>query len=107
MKKGMIKGTVLYPNGDGKKFDMDYYCNQHLPMVAGLMGDTLKGTAVEKGLAGGAPDTPAPYAAVGNLYFDSIEAFETAFGPHMETIMADVPNYTNIEPIMLISEVMV
>ena len=106
MKKGMIKGTVLYPNGDGKKFDMDYYCNTHLPMVAGLMGDTLKESTVEKGIAGGAPDSPAPYAAVGNLYFDSIEAFESAFGPNMDKIMADTPNYTNIEPIMQISEVM-
>ena len=105
MKKGMIKGMVMYPNGEGKKFDLDYYCNKHLPLVAGLLGDSLKGSAVDKGLAGGAPGLPAPYAAVGTLYFDSIEAFETAFGPHMETIMADLPNYTNIEPILLISEV--
>ena len=107
MKKGMIKGSVLYPSGDGKTFDMDYYCNKHMPMVAGLMGDVLKGAAVEKGLAGGSPDSPAPYAAVGNLYFDSVEAFQTAFGTHMDAIMADASNYTNIEPIMLISEVMI
>ena len=106
MKKGMIKGTVFYPNGDGKKFDMDYYCNTHLPMVAGLMGNNLKGSAVDKGIAGGAPNSPAPYAAVGTLYFDSIEAFESAFGPNMDKIKVDAPNYTNIEPIMQVSEVM-
>ena len=33
VKKGMIKVTVLYPAGDGKKFDMDYYTNKHIPMV--------------------------------------------------------------------------
>ena len=103
----MIKVTALYPNGDDKKFDMDYYSNTHLPMVAGLMGDTLKGSTVEKGIAGGAPDSPAPYAAMGNLYFDSIEAFESAFGPNLDKIIADGPNYTNIEPIMQISEVIV
>ena len=107
MKKGMIKVTVLYPSGDGKTFDMDYYCNKHLPMAEGLLGDTMKGVTVEKGLAGGTPDSPAPYAAMGNLYFDSIEAFQTAFGTHMDAIMEDASNYTNIEPIMLISEVMI
>ncbi len=29
----MIKVTVLYPNEEGKKFDLDYYLNKHLPMV--------------------------------------------------------------------------
>ena len=107
MKKGMTKVSVLYPSGEGKTFDMDYYCNKHVPMVAGLLGDSVKGATVEKGLAGGGPNSPAPYAAVGNLYFDSIEAFETSFGPHMEAFQADGQNYTNIEPIMLISEVMI
>lgn len=107
MKKGMIKVTVLYPSGDGKNFDMDYYCNKHMPMVEGLLGDTLKGVTVDKGLVGGTPDSPAPYAAMGNLFFDSIEAFQTAFGPHTDTLMADLPNYTNIEPILMISEVMI
>src|SRR5690349_22823221 len=36
IKKGMIKVTILYPNSDGKKFNMDYYSNKHMPMVASL-----------------------------------------------------------------------
>jgi uncharacterized protein (TIGR02118 family) len=42
---------------------------------------------------------------MGHIYFDSVEAFQTAFGPHAETIMADIPNYTDIEPTLQISEV--
>ena len=103
----MIKVIVLYPSGDGKTFDMDYYINKHMPMAAGLLGDAVKGFTVEKGLAGAAPDLPVPYVAVANTYFDSIEAFQTAYGPHMDTLMADVSNYTNIEPIVLFSEVMI
>jgi len=72
MKKGMIKVSVLYPNGEGKKFDLDYYCNQHVKMVGGLLGDSVKGASVEKGLGGAAPNSPATYAAMGNLYFDSM-----------------------------------
>jgi hypothetical protein len=29
----MIKVSVLYPNSEGKKFDMGYYCSKHMPMV--------------------------------------------------------------------------
>lgn len=107
MEKGMIKVSVLYPNGEGKKFDMDYYCNQHVPMVGGLLGDSVKGATVEKGLGGAAPGSPSAYAAMGNLYFASMDSFENSFGPNAEKIMGDLPNFTNIEPIVQISEVMI
>lgn len=107
MKKGMIKVSILYPNEEGKKFDMDYYCKKHVPMVGKLLGESVTGATVEKGLVGGAPDSPATYAAMGNLYFNTVEAFQNSFGPNADTIMADVPNYTNIEPVIQISEVMI
>jgi uncharacterized protein (TIGR02118 family) len=107
MKKGMIVGTVYYPNGEGATFDMEYYCKTHIPLVTKLMGNKLKGSAVENGLSGATSDSPAPYIAVGKLYFESVEAFESAFGPNAEKIMADTPNYTNIEPTMQIGEVMI
>lgn len=102
----MVKVSVLCPNGEGKTFDMDYYCNTHLPMVGGLLGDSLKGSTVEKGLGGGAPGSTAPYAGMGNMYFDSVEDFGNAFGPNAEKIMGDLPDFTNIEPIVQVSEVM-
>ena len=107
MNKGMIKVSVLYPNGKDNTFDMDYYCNTHVPMVAGLLGDAVKGATVEKGLGGGSPDSPATYAAMGNLYFDSMETFEKSFGPNVDAIMADIPNFANSEPTIQISEVMI
>ncbi len=42
---------------------------------------------------------------MGHLYFDSVEEFQTAFTPHAAEIMADIPNYTNIQPVIQISEV--
>ena len=68
---------------------------------------TIKGATVEQGLSGGAPDVPPTYAAMGNLYFDNMESFQNSFGPNADKIMADMPNYTNIEPIIQISEVMI
>jgi len=107
MEKGMIKLIVLYPHGEGKTFDMDYYSNEHVTLLTNLLGDAIKGASIEKGLSGGEPGSSAPYVAVGNLYFDSLESFQNSFGANAEAIMGDVPNFTNIEPIALISEVMV
>lgn len=105
MKKGMTKVSVLYPNGEGKIFDMDYYAGKHAPMVAGLLGDALKGAAIESGIGGAAPGAPAPFLAMGNMYFDSPEAFVAAFGPNAEKIMGDLPNFTNCEPVIQVSSV--
>ena len=104
-KKGMIKVTILYPNGDGKTFDMDYYSTKHMPMVADVLGDSLKLLAIDKGIAGRTPDEPVPYLAIGYLYFDTLSAYQNSFGPNAEKIVSDIPNYTNIEPVVLISEV--
>lgn len=104
-KKGMIKVTIVYPNGEGKKFDMDYYTKNHFPMLRRFFGDAMKATAIDKGVAGGAPGAAAPYAAIGYLYFETIAAFQEGMKNHAAEIRADVPNYTNITPVIQISEV--
>jgi uncharacterized protein (TIGR02118 family) len=101
----LIKVSVLYPNAEGCRFDMNYYLNQHIPMVKQKLGPACKRMAVEEGIAGGAPGAPATYVAMGHLYFDSTDAFQTAFDPHAHAILADIPNYTNTQPIIQISEV--
>ena len=101
----MIKVSVLYPNRTGAKFDMKYYCEKHIPMVQQKLGAACKRVAVEQGIAGGAPGTAAAFIAMGHLYCDSAEAFQAAFAPHAQAIMGDIPNYTDIEPTIQISEV--
>jgi uncharacterized protein (TIGR02118 family) len=101
----MIKVSVLYPNSEGNKFDMAYYCSKHIPMVQQLLGTSCKRTDVEQGLAGAVPGSRPAYIAMCHLYFDSVEAFQAAFGPHAPAIMGDIPNYTNIQPTIQVSEV--
>ena len=101
----MIKVSVFYPNEEGKEFDMEYYLTKHGALLQQKLGPALKGVAVEQGLGGVAPGSPATYIAMGHLYFDSVEAFQTAFGPHSESIMGDIPNFTDIQPTVQISEV--
>jgi uncharacterized protein (TIGR02118 family) len=103
----MIKVSVLYPNNDGSKFDMDYYCRSHVPMVQQKLGAACKGVAVEHGLSGATPGSRPAFVAMGHLYFDSAEAFQAAFGPHAPAIMADIPNYTDIQPTIQVSDVKV
>lgn len=101
----MIKVSVFYPNRNGARFDMDYYCKSHIPMVQQKLGAACKSVAVEQGLGGATPGAAPTYVAMGHLYFDSADAFAAAFGPHAQSIMADIPNYTDIEPVIQISEV--
>lgn len=105
MKKGMAKVSVMYANGEGKTFDGDYYVNKHLPLVSSLLGGALKGVSAEKGLGSAAPGSPPPFLGIGTMYFDSVRDFGEAFGPNAEQIMGDLPNFTNIEPTVQISEV--
>lgn len=74
-------------------------------MVRELLGDACKAVEVEEGISGAAPGLPAVYGAIGHLYFDSVETFQAVFGPHADAIMADLPNYTNIAPMVQISRV--
>lgn len=105
IEKGMIKVTLLYPSGEGSTFDMDYYADKHMPMVADLLGKSLKSFAIDKGIGGRAPGDPAPYMAIGYLYFDKLSDYQNAFGPVAEKIIGDIPNYTNVQPLLQISEV--
>ncbi len=103
-KKGMVKVTILYPNGDGNTFDMDYYTKKHMPMVADLL-KPMKFYKIDKGIGGRTPDEPVPYLAIGYLYFDKLSDYQESFGANAQKILGDIPNYTNIQPVLQISEV--
>lgn len=101
----MIKVSVLYPNNATSKFDMAYYLGKHIPMVQQKLGSALRGASVEQGLGGMQPGSAPAYLAMGHLLFDSVEAFQQAFGPHAQAIVDDIPNYTNTQPTIQVSEV--
>lgn len=64
-----------------------------------------QGLSVEQGLAGCAPNSPAPFAALGHLLFGTIGAFQSAMASHGAEFMADLPKFINIEPIIQVSDV--
>jgi uncharacterized protein (TIGR02118 family) len=101
----MIKVSVFYPHTANAGFDMTYYVTKHMPMVRDKLGSVCKGIAVDQGVAGGAPGSSPSYVAIGHILCESADAFQTAFAPHAKAIMADIPNYTKIQPIIQVSEV--
>ena len=103
----MIKVSVMYPQKPNARFDHDYYRDKHMPLVQARMGAACRFYTVDKGLAGGAPGEAPTYVAMCHIYCDSIEAFQAGFGPHAKEILADIPKYTDLAPVIQISEVVV
>ncbi len=94
---------VIYPITDETTFDYDYYTGTHLPLVGQHMGEHIESTLVTKGLAGG-PDAPPESYAVATIKFagkGAMDAAMAASGP----VVADIPNFTNTKPQILIGEV--
>lgn len=93
----MIRLSVLYPATDGADFDHDYYRDHHVPMVSKEWG--LEGAEIDRGVQG-------PYVAAVHLRFPSMEAFQDAMASEAtQKILADLPNYTTITPVMQVSEI--
>jgi uncharacterized protein (TIGR02118 family) len=94
----MIKVSVFYPNGEGTTFDHEYYKTSHVPMCVEAWSPIK--AEIDKGL------DDQPNAAAVHIYFDSMDAVGAAMGsPKTADIMADVANYTNITPVLQMSEV--
>lgn len=103
----MIKVSVMYPNTPGARFDHDYYRDRHMPLVQARLGAACLYYTVDKGLSGPTPEDRAPYVALCHIHCESLAAFQSAFGPHAEEIGADIANYTDLTPVVQISEVVV
>src|SRR5574339_303846 len=102
---GIYKVAILYPNGIGKNFDMDYYEKKHMPLVAGLLGKNLKFYEIDKGVAGSTPNDDAPFIAIGYFYCYDVMEYRKAITQNIDTVINDIKNYTNIQPVIQISEI--
>jgi uncharacterized protein (TIGR02118 family) len=76
-------------------------------LIKSRMGAALKYYTVEKGLTGKAPDAPAAFVGMCHLLCDSVEAYRSSLDPHGEEISRDIRNYTDLTPVIQISEVVV
>ena len=101
----MIKVSILYPNKPGSRFNMEYYVTQHVPLAMRLLGRGLRKTEADAGLQGTAPGQPPAFHGGCQFYFDTIEAFLEAWKPAAKELTADIPKYTDVEPLIQFNEV--
>lgn len=84
---------------------MAHYLDEHIRLVRQKLGAHLRVVAVEHGLAGATPRSPALYLAMEHLLFELVQAYQTSFGPHAQAILNDVLHFTNAQPVLQISKV--
>jgi uncharacterized protein (TIGR02118 family) len=95
----MIRLSVLYPKTDGASFDHDYYRDEHVPLCCSTWGLDGAKAEIDRGVDG-------PYEAAVHFSFDSLEALGAAMGSEgTGAVIADVANYTTIQPVMQTSEI--
>jgi uncharacterized protein (TIGR02118 family) len=101
----MTKVSVLYPNKAGARFDAEYYLKVHMPMAIEMLGAAIQGVQVDIGVGGAQAGQAPPFAAMCHFVCESAEVFTEAFTPNAAALMGDIPNYTDIEPVIQVSEI--
>ncbi|MDD2853879.1 MAG: EthD family reductase [Desulfuromonadaceae bacterium] len=97
----MIKVTILYPRTGGTFFNLDYYIDNHMALVR----NTLKPFGLQAAeVDAGFDEKTSPFFAIGHLLFNSLAEYETGFSAKGHELLADIPNYTDIEPVVQVSE---
>jgi hypothetical protein len=101
----VIKVSVLYPNTAGCKFDMEYYLTRcTCRWCSRSSAQPASAWRSKKASPAARPGRLRPMS----LWVISISTRPmplTAFAPHAQSILADIPNYTNTQPTIQVSEV--
>jgi uncharacterized protein (TIGR02118 family) len=102
----MIRVLIMYPNQPGKKLDTKYWIDKHMVTVHQKLDPLgLVRTEGDKGIGTAQPGAPAPFVAIGYMYFKSMGDLQKAL-PEATKLMADIPNFTDIQPQIQISEML-
>lgn len=105
----MVTISILYPNESGALFDYAYYTEVHMPRSIAWLSEHpgFRGVSVERGLSGTSPGSPPAYLAMCHFQFTSTQAFLEAFMPHAAELQGDIPNYTSVQAVIQVNEVLI
>jgi uncharacterized protein (TIGR02118 family) len=102
----MVIVSVIYPASEGARFDVDYYLKTHVPMVGMHAKDSgLREVKVLRGSSAPGGGAPA-HLMMALLSFDSAAGFEQVLERHGAEIIGDIPNFSNVQPIIQINDVL-
>ena len=99
-----ISLQVVYPVSETSTFDHDYYLANHMPLVEKHMGAHIASQVVTRGQSGPG-DTPTPFHAIATFTFAGQDALDAALGA-AGPVLDDIPKFTNVQPQMMIGEVL-
>ncbi|GIW81039.1 MAG: hypothetical protein KatS3mg105_2846 [Gemmatales bacterium] len=101
----MVRLTAIYRKGPSQKFDFNYYVHKHLQLVREKLGAFgLLKIEVAKGLQS-LDGTAAPFVCIANCDFLDLKSLLAGLDKHAASLIADVPNYTDIKPEVQINEI--
>jgi uncharacterized protein (TIGR02118 family) len=98
----MIVVSVLYPNVAGSKFDINYYRDTHLPLCRELLAPM--GMQSLSFYRPNLADPAAAYQLVAELRFPDMATANAALAAHGPRTQADIPNFTDAKPVILVGE---
>jgi uncharacterized protein (TIGR02118 family) len=99
MKLGDTCLTILYPNSEGVRWDVEYYRTHHMPLIMRLYGkEAIKRFELRKGATGQTGGAPG-YIGTVNIYINDQKAFDAAGAKHGPELVADVPHFSSVMPV--------
>lgn len=101
----MIVVSVLYPRTDNARFDHNYYREHHLALIIRVYGSRLKHFAALQMLDEQLDGSPSAHVAAAHFMFATTQEFLDAFDEHRDEIVADIEKFTDIQPVIEISDV--
>ena len=103
----MIRVSVSYTNEPGKRFDWDYFTGAHMEIVHRELDHRgLVRVEIDRGISSPDPNEAPPFIGVAHLIFNTVEEVHAAFMAAGRPVMGDIPNYTDIQPTVQISEML-
>ena len=102
----MFRLHAVYPAHEGAKFDWDYYSTKHFALVQEhCTPHGLVSSSASQCMPG--PDGSAPAnVCVATLDFESAERFASGFPMIAPALMGDIPNFTDIQPVITVGPVL-
>lgn len=103
----LAKVTGIYRWSEGAHFDHEYYASTHAKLTTELLAPLgLLRFECDRTVGASLPQ-PGSVVATSNAYFASLGEAQAALSKAGAALGADVPHYTNIRPVLHISEVLV
>lgn len=101
----MVIVLVMYPLKPESRFDLQYYTATHMPLVRARWAPYgLQEATVLKGLPGPGGAAPA-YGYTAVLRFGSLAGLQDALAKHGREVMGDIPNFSDVQPVIQTNEV--